>query len=105
MLFRFSIGLALLIAADGTALAAGGDIEPPPEKCRVQPQPTDPQEPGKTDPGQTGSTSATAKLDACDGVLKPPAVGDQEMTQPAPATGEMPVVRPGDLPEQQSNPR
>ena len=64
MLCRVSTALALLMAASCVALAAAGDIEPPPEKCRVQPQPTDPQQPADTDPGQTGSTSATTDRDA-----------------------------------------
>ena len=102
MLSRVSAALALLMATSCVALAAAGDIEPPPEKCRVQPQPNGAQQPADTDPGQTGSTSLT---DECDGVLKPPAIGDHEITQQPPAIGEMPIVRPGDLPEQQSNPQ
>jgi hypothetical protein len=105
MLSRVSAALALLMASSCVAMAAAGDIEPPPEKCRVQPQQNEAQQPTEADPGQTGSTSLTAGLDECDGVLKPPAMGDHEMTQPPPATGETPIVRPEDLPEQQSNPR
>ena len=112
MLFRYliapgalSIALAMLLASDCTALAAAADVEPPQEKCRAQLPETDQQQPGQTDPGQTGSTSTTGKLDPCDGILKPPATGDQEMTQPPPATGEMPIIRPGDLPQQQPNPQ
>jgi hypothetical protein len=37
-------------------------------------------------------------------VLKPPPTGDREMAQPPPSTGEMPIIKPGDLPPQQSNP-
>ena len=38
------------------------------------------------------------KLDNCDSVLKPPRVGDSEIVEPAPSTGDMPVLKPGDLP-------
>jgi len=44
--------------------------------------------------------SLTETLDPCNGVLKPPPVGDQELTIPPPATGETPVVPPHLLPEQ-----
>ena len=44
--------------------------------------------------------SLTEALGACDGVLEPPPVGDQELTIPPPATGETPVIPPHLLPEQ-----
>jgi hypothetical protein len=43
----------------------------------------------------------TEKLDDCDGVLKPPTVGDTEMVEPALDVGRTPVIRPDELPEQQ----
>lgn len=41
-------------------------------------------------------------LDDCNGVLKPPKVGDSEMVEPAPDVGKSRLIRPGDLPAQQS---
>ena len=38
------------------------------------------------------------KLDSCNSVLRPPRVGDSEIVEPAPPTGDMPVLKPGDLP-------
>lgn len=46
-----------------------------------------------------GSGTLTEKLDNCNGVLKPPAVGDGEIVEPAPQTGQMPVITPNDLPK------
>lgn len=43
------------------------------------------------------------KLDDCNSVLKPPRVGDTEITTPAPDVGKTPVIRPGELPPQQSS--
>lgn len=47
--------------------------------------------------------SLTDQLDNCDGVIKPPKVGDTEIQVPAPRAGSMPVIAPGDLPDQQSD--
>jgi hypothetical protein len=58
----------------------------------------------QVDPDQTGSTSLTEMLDACDGVLMPPIVGDQEINKRPPDTGEMREIKPRDLPGQQPNP-
>ncbi|KQS79331.1 hypothetical protein ASG25_12350 [Rhizobium sp. Leaf384] len=46
-----------------------------------------------------GSGSLTEKLDDCNGVLKPPSVGDGEIVEPAPPSGQMPVITPNDLPK------
>lgn len=99
-----SAGVAASFAQNGENTAP--DIVPPPGNCQAAPQDQDggKDQSSQTDPSHTGSTSLTEKLDPCDGVLKPPPVGDQQMTQPPPATGEMPVIRPDELP-QQSNPR
>ena len=48
--------------------------------------------------GQKDSSKLTSKLDNCNGVLKPPQVGDKEIVAPTPQTGTMPVVKPGELP-------
>lgn len=56
--------------------------------------------------GQHGASGTTAgqiqkgprNLADCNGVLRPPTVGDQELVEPAPPTGNMPVIRPGEVP-------
>jgi hypothetical protein len=52
-------------------------------------------------PGADANGALTEKLDDCDGVLKPPTVGDTEIVEPAPDVGRTPVIRPDELPEQQ----
>ena len=49
--------------------------------------------------GQQDKTKLSSKLDDCNGVLKPPKVGDKEIVAPTPQTGTMPVVKPGELPK------
>ena len=44
------------------------------------------------------------KLDRCNGVLKPPPTADHEIEEQPPEIGKTPVIRPGDLPEQQPEP-
>jgi hypothetical protein len=98
-----TISIATILLAGMAASADDLQVAPPPENCRVTPPPSGGQIPGEgTDPQTTQSLSG--KLGPCDGVLKPPAVGDQEITQPPPDTGEMRVIQPHELPEQQSNP-
>ncbi|TCQ27931.1 hypothetical protein [Rhizobium sp. PP-CC-3G-465] len=53
----------------------------------------------------SGSGSLTEKLDDCNGVLKPPAVGDGEIVEPAPQTGQMPVITPNDVPQDGNPPQ
>jgi hypothetical protein len=108
MLLRVSIvAIASVLAMSGAGRAQNGDVMPPPDNCRVTPAPqagngNDQRQPTQPDPQTT--QSLTDKLGPCDGVLKPPAVGDQELTQPPPDTGETLIIRPHDLPGQQSNP-
>jgi hypothetical protein len=103
MRFRsFCVAACVFAAActPGFAQDAGANL--PSQKCRAEPQTDNQGQQKSTDNnGQTASRSLTEKLDPCDGVLKPPAVGDQEMTLPPPADGEMPVIKPRDLPQQQ----
>ena len=81
----------LAIAALFTTSALSNDpgTGAPNERCRVAPG-----------AGANGGT-LTEKLDDCDGVLKPPTVGDTEMVEPAPDVGRTPVIRPDEVPEQQ----
>lgn len=67
------------------------------EDCQVEPVPG-------TGDGQAEAPAPggdlTAKLDKCNGVLQPPPTGDAEIREPAPDTGETPVIPPSALPEQ-----
>ena len=49
-------------------------------------------------PGNQSGTAAQPDLSKCKGVLQAPGVGDGEMVTPAPSTGNMPVIKPGQLP-------
>ena len=55
----------------------------------------------RVDPGaQDEPKSFGDKLAACNGVLKPPRVGDSGLVEPTPDVGKTPVIRPGELLEQ-----
>lgn len=59
----------------------------------------------RTEPGIDDDPQALArKLEECNGVLKPPMVGDPELVEPAPDVGRTPVIRPDELPPQQHGP-
>ncbi|WP_342585785.1 hypothetical protein [Sinorhizobium alkalisoli] len=64
--------------------------DPDADRCRVAPG--------------TDERTLSEKLDDCNGVLKPPKVGDTELVEPAPDVGKTRVIRPGELPAQQSGP-
>jgi hypothetical protein len=61
------------------------------ENCQAAPD-------RKKSDDKTGSI--TKKLDKCGGVLRPPDVNDPGLVKPAPDTGNMPVIRPGQVPDQ-----
>jgi hypothetical protein len=112
LLHRLALATAAMLAMTAPALAQNSDAASPPANCQATPPPGANSganggngKPGQVDPGRTGSTSLSNKLDPCGGVLKPPPTGDREMAQPPPLTGEMPIIKPGDLPPQQSNPQ
>ncbi|TCN21282.1 hypothetical protein [Sinorhizobium americanum] len=79
--------LATLTLFAAPALAQ--DAEADNERCRANPD------------ADTNQGRLARKLDDCDGILKPPKVGDTEMVEPAPDTGTTPLIRPEDLPRQQ----
>lgn len=103
MLFRILItSAAVLLAISEASLAQDREATPPSDKCRAAPQTeSQDQRQKNTDTSQRNQQPLAEKLDPCGGVLKPPPVGDQEMSRPPPQTGEMPVLKPGDLPGQQ----
>ncbi|KGF67270.1 hypothetical protein LL06_22885 [Hoeflea sp. BAL378] len=95
-------GLAL---APGLAQAQDSDQA---QESEAQPADCVPQAPMDGDgaqpqPGASPDTNLTEQLKECDGVLRPPPVGDSEFTEPAPPVGETPVIEPEDLPPQNSN--
>jgi hypothetical protein len=51
--------------------------------------------------GSETDESLTETLDDCNGVLTPPAIGDSEISEPPPDAGETPIIRPGEIPQQQ----
>ncbi len=62
---------------------------------------TDTDSPCQITPGApTEDGSLTDTLDDCNGVLKPPMVGDPEIVEPAPSVGDTPVIAPDELPDQ-----
>jgi hypothetical protein len=86
--------ISLAIAAPALSQNAPAVKDP---KCAAPPIQQNSQE-NKTgiDPNATGSTD----LSDCKGVITPPATQDQGLVQPAPSTGNTPVLRPGDVPSQ-----
>ncbi|OHV81909.1 hypothetical protein [Ensifer sp. LCM 4579] len=88
MRWRACIAL-LAIAASTSASALAKNPGSAAERCRAE-------------PGIDGDPQVLArKLEECNGVLKPPRVGDSELVEPAPDVGRTPVIRPDELPPQQ----
>jgi hypothetical protein len=83
-------------AAGQTGSSVDGQMQanPSEENCQVEPRN---KPPAKKD-DQTGSV--TKKLGKCGGVLQPPDVNDPGLVKPAPDTGEMPVIKPHQVPQQ-----
>jgi len=72
----------------------------------IDPQTTCSATPGSKNSGpkkeeNDASSGLSNKLASCGGVLKPPAVGDN-MAKPTPKTGKSRIIKPNDLPGQQS---
>lgn len=61
------------------------------EACQANP-------PASQDKRRGRDRTLSEKLDACNGVLRPPNTGDREMVRPAPDIGDTPVIRPDDPP-------
>ncbi|WP_337268829.1 hypothetical protein [Oryzifoliimicrobium ureilyticus] len=86
--FVFMGGAAPLMAQQGNPSAPGSNCQAPPQ--------------GRTSPTQNGQTAAGGpSLNDCNGVLAPPATGDHGLVTPAPQSGNMPVIKPGDQPKSQ----
>ena len=91
---------AVLGLTPSHALAQSEDSDTPAVDC--VPAPLDGTD-AETDSSDAPDSNLTEQLEECDGVLKPPPVGDSEFTEPAPPVGETPVIEPEDLPPQNSN--
>ena len=82
---------ALTFSLIGTLLLAGGAFaQSQPSPCVANPE------------AAPSDKSLSLQLDDCNGVLKPPKVGDSEIVEPAPKSGTIIVVPPGSVPDQQS---
>jgi hypothetical protein len=92
------LGSAVLFAAVPAFAQNGKQIDPQ-TTCDTGPGSNGTGTMKKGEKGSSGNL--TDKLSSCGGVLKPPAVGD-DMTKPAPKTGNSRVIRPKDLPGQRS---
>lgn len=57
----------------------------------------------KTEPSSDSNSNNADKLSDCNGVLKPPTVGDSGLEKPAPKVGRTPVIKPSDAPKEQQD--
>ncbi|MCJ9750664.1 hypothetical protein MOV61_08020 [Neorhizobium sp. BETTINA12A] len=90
---KFKLLFVLLpLVATVLSLPSVASAQAPPGKCVAPSQPNHGH-------GSAGSPQdLSKKLDDCNGELKAPSVGDAEMVEPAPDTGNSRVIRPGELP-------
>lgn len=91
-LFTATALLPVAVLMPAAALSQDAGTATQAERCRA--------EPGIDDDPQ----ALARKLEECNGVLKPPRVGDPELVEPAPDIGRTPVIRPDELPLQQHGP-
>ncbi|WP_187969436.1 hypothetical protein [Aquibium microcysteis] len=84
---------------EAPAVAPGLEAEA--EPCAIDPDAKAAQSPGGEERDEDGAadSSLSATLDRCGGVLKPPAVGDPDMVEPAPDAGVTPIIPPSAVPE------
>lgn len=95
---------ALLLFAAGSepASAQNAAADGSRQDCVV---PEQPEQKPATSQAKEAKPSASAQLSDCDGVLKPPKVGDPEMVEPAPPVGDTPVIKPHELPRNSQAPQ
>ena len=84
---QLGVAATILFMAFAPREASAEDAKPVPKQHCVSPE------------SQQDKSELSTKLDDCNGVLKPPKVGDKEIVSPTPETGTMPVVKPGELPQ------
>jgi hypothetical protein len=97
----FATTLALVSAVIVAPALSAGRMKPQSngqrsagENCQAKPD----RDKSANSNDKTGSI--TKKLDECGGVLQPPDVNDPALVKPAPDTGSMPVIKPGQVPDQ-----
>ncbi|AGS22543.1 hypothetical protein [Rhizobium etli] len=83
---------ALSLAVAILPLPLQASAQAPPDKCVAPSQPN--QGRGSADDHR----DLSEKLSDCNGELRPPPVGDIEMVEPAPDTGNSRIIRPEDMP-------
>jgi hypothetical protein len=100
--FVTALGLSCSVAI--LSASAAGQMKPQRNdqqsaegNCQAKP---DQNKSDNSDNSDDKTGSITKKLDKCGGVLQPPDVNDPGLVKPAPDTGEMPVIKPGQVPEQ-----
>lgn len=84
-------GVAVLAATEAFATAS--------DPCQA---PANQQSSDKQTTKDAAKPSGSVDLSRCGGVVKPPATGDQQLVEPAPKTGNMPVIPPEAVPGQQT---
>ena len=89
-----ALAVAPAIAAGPTNLSNGAHAHSPQENCQARP------DNGKQGEKGDRTGSVTKKLGKCGGVLQPPEINDPGLVKPAPDAGAMPVIKPGQLPQQ-----
>jgi len=96
--WRTLLAAALLSATAGAAGAQTATSPRDPNMPSPQNVPAEKIRPEGSEPKSTGSTGGTLseRLDRSDGVLTPPATGDNAIVTPAPVPnpGTTPVIRP-----------
>ncbi|MCJ8506476.1 hypothetical protein MUU53_00965 [Rhizobium lemnae] len=99
---RASLRRIFMVAATAAMFAspAGSFAQTPSGTTNCQVPPQQQSQNGQAANGQSANEDASSQslsgsLADCNGVLKPPATGDQQLVEPAPKTGNMPVIRPG----------
>jgi len=95
LLIRLAFGL--LVAGSQAAMGQAGSKERQPE-CQADSQ----SSADKDRQAQNGRSES--EISRCKGVLTPPPTGDRGLVEPAPSTDNMPVIRPGDTPQQLPGP-
>ena len=97
---RITVSLAIVAGASTVPLTAHAAAvsSAPATKCRAE---TDQNTAVAPKPDSTDQ-SLTEQLADCSSVLKPPLTGDREIVEPATPVGDTPVIRPDDLPDNQS---
>ncbi|MFS8047604.1 hypothetical protein [Rhizobium sp. BR 314] len=90
--------LATAIAAALTSSFANAQQTPNNDRCKAT-DTTQQSEGKQTGNGQASpapDSNPSKKLSDCDGVLKPPAIGDSQMEKPAPDVGNTLIIKPDD---------